>query len=107
KNEHGDPLALPREGIEHSTARLATVQFDAVKGQFTGAVTDCRLQFPPLTDIWASDVKFDNGNCKFDNNAKTVQQAIDDLCAAQQNACCAVPVTPKDLANLQIIIDNE
>src|SRR6185312_7747633 len=96
------PLFEPRVGVHHHYAPLGQVAFDPGKGLIV--VADCRLQFPPLTNIWASDVKFDNGNCDFDNKATTVQQALDALCAQRQNACCAHMITP-DEQDLQGIID--
>jgi len=55
-------------------------------------VTDCRKPFPPLTAITASDVSFDNTTCKL-QAAKTVQQALDELCKRGDD-CCTVLVLP-------------
>jgi hypothetical protein len=48
-------------------------------------VEDCRPTFPPLTDIAAEDVSFDNGACGLVTTAgepaDTVQEALDVLCA--------------------------
>ena len=71
------PVAQPPLGIRHHAAPLALV----TKAQQTFSVSsDCRPLFPPLTDIWATDVKFDNTNCMLPT-AKNVQEAIDALCA--------------------------
>jgi hypothetical protein len=70
------PLSKPPLGIEHHYARLAIVR----KAGATLDVSSCYTQFPPLTDITASDVSFDNTHCAFNPSATTVQQAIDWLC---------------------------
>jgi hypothetical protein len=97
-----NPLALPRAGIEHRSANLATVHFDGTRFTFLG---DCRKQFPPLTDIWASDVRFDNGVCQFPAAPTTVQKAIEQLCKNKAGGCCCgVQIGPADDA--QTMIDN-
>lgn len=71
------PEYQPPRGIAHHYAPLARV--DVVNGAVTN-ITDCRKLFPPLTHICAEDVCFDNTHCQI-NGAKTVQEAIDALCA--------------------------
>ncbi|HEY0376640.1 MAG TPA: DUF6519 domain-containing protein [Pyrinomonadaceae bacterium] len=73
---NADPQAQPPRGIRHHYCRLATLKFDE-------AVTvrdDCRDFFPPLTDICAEDVCFDNEVCQMPG-VETVQDAIENLCA--------------------------
>ncbi len=73
---NADPQAQPPRGLRHHYCRLATLKFDE-------AVTvrdDCRDFFPPLTDICAEDVCFDNEVCQMPG-VLTVQDAIENLCA--------------------------
>lgn len=72
------------EGIAHHYAALARIQWSATAGGDVEAtvIDDCRDFFPPLTDICADDVCFDNGNCDLPG-AQTVQDAIDQLCAGR------------------------
>lgn len=53
---------------------------------------DCRVPFPPLTAITASDVSYAT-DCPDLAGAKTVQQALDILCA-RGDGVCTVAVTP-------------
>ncbi|GGA88612.1 DUF6519 domain-containing protein [Puia dinghuensis] len=71
------PIAQPPMGVHHYYCRLALIE---VSG---GVITpqDCRRQFPPLTEIDASDVKFNNSTCDL-AGAVNVQEALDQLCAA-------------------------
>jgi DNA-binding beta-propeller fold protein YncE len=72
---------LPPRGIVHHYARLAMVTWQGnAEAGFTADVADCRHPFPPLTDICAEDVCYDNTNCGL-VQATTVQEAIDQLCA--------------------------
>jgi len=48
----GNPVALPPRGIRHHYAKLAIVEVTA-QG-FSGPIADCRLAFPPLTEIGAN-----------------------------------------------------
>ena len=51
----------PPQGILHPFAPLALVTWQALANQqFTAQISDCRPLFPPLTDLRASDVSFDN-----------------------------------------------
>lgn len=73
----------PAAGIAHHYAALARIQWnDTGDGIEPAVVEDCRETFPPLTDICADDVCFDNGNCALPG-AKTVQDAIDQLCGGR------------------------
>ncbi|GAB1260352.1 DUF6519 domain-containing protein [Aurantivibrio plasticivorans] len=64
-------------GILHHYLALGTVS----DGEFTPYdAPECkRFNFPPLTDIKASDVCYDNGACEMPN-VNTVQDALDHLC---------------------------
>lgn len=64
-------------GIRHHYCKLALLKLE----NSTDPVEDCRPSFPPLTNICAEDVCFDNQNCHFPQ-ADNVQQALDLLCAA-------------------------
>ncbi len=48
RNELGDPLPQPRRGVRHHFARLGVV---TIAGGLVTGVTDCRSQFPPLTQL--------------------------------------------------------
>jgi DNA-binding beta-propeller fold protein YncE len=73
-----NPNAQPAVGIHHYYCRLALLE--VISGVVT--ITDCRPLFPPLTEISAEDVSFDNKTCEFPA-AETVQEAMDLLCAAR------------------------
>ncbi|HWT00746.1 MAG TPA: DUF6519 domain-containing protein [Pyrinomonadaceae bacterium] len=73
---NGDPQPQPPRGIRHHYCRLATLKFDEV----ISVRDDCRDFFPPLTDICAEDVCFDNEVCQMPG-VETVQDAIENLCA--------------------------
>ncbi|HSL70487.1 MAG TPA: DUF6519 domain-containing protein, partial [Longimicrobiales bacterium] len=90
-NGGGNRLPLPPHGIEHRLAPLALLNFNGTTFSAPPS-SDCRTIFPPLTDIDAADVGFDNTNCQL-ANANTVQQAIDALCARHEE-CCSLVVTP-------------
>ena len=72
------PLAQAPHGIRQHYCRLALLQVD---DQLLEVIEDCRDFFPPLTNICAEDVCFDNSNCDLPN-AETVQDALDALCGA-------------------------
>ncbi|RFM26945.1 DUF6519 domain-containing protein [Deminuibacter soli] len=72
------PAALQPVGTLHHYSKLALIQVADGKAAL---VQDCRDLFPSLTDICAEDICFDNGNCNF-GGAQTVQDALDQLCAA-------------------------
>ena len=65
----GSQLPQAPHGIEHHYCKLAVVSSDLTE--------DCRPQFPPLTNITASDVSFDD-QCEM--GATNVQEALDVLC---------------------------
>ena len=75
RDDGGNPLPRPPEGIVHHYCPLALVH---VKGT-TLDTTDCRHLFPSLTTMCAEDVCFDNANCQL-AGATTVQEALDALC---------------------------
>jgi hypothetical protein len=74
----------PPVGIRHHYAPLALIRWTGpISGPVSASVLeDCRETFPPLTDLCADDICFDNGNCGLDS-AETVQEALDRLCAAR------------------------
>jgi len=74
-----NPEALLPIGVKHHFCRLALVQ---VQSGVIQVKEDCRKRFPPLTEICAEDVCFDNDNCQLPG-AETVQDALDRLCAAR------------------------
>nr|WP_067293181.1 DUF6519 domain-containing protein [Marinobacterium profundum] len=68
--------ALP-QGIEHHYMTIGSVVNDELS-LYEGE--QCRrFEFPPLTDIRAEDVCFDNGVCDMPD-VDTVQEALDHLC---------------------------
>ena len=75
------------QGVERHYARLGVI------GLFKEQVhplLDCRKVFPPLTAITAADVSFDNSQCNLPG-ARSVQEAIDALCARPTGGGEAVP----------------
>jgi hypothetical protein len=64
----------PPKGIHHHYCRLAVLSF----GDNEWSVRDCRDLFPPLTEICAEDVCYNDDACTL--GASTVQEAIDILC---------------------------
>jgi hypothetical protein len=82
-------------GTLHHYSLLAVVQIDG--SLVFSNVSDCRRLFPPLTDITASDVGFDAGNCSNLAGLTTVQQAIDVLC---RNTASDISYDPSNCANL-------
>ncbi|MCU1264368.1 MAG: hypothetical protein JWM21_686 [Acidobacteria bacterium] len=86
-------------GIRHHYSRLALVRSTAGVLTF---VADCRKPFPPLTEICAVDVCFDNDTCDFDG-AKTVQDALNMLCRRHEAGQCTFVVAPGD--NVQAVFD--
>ncbi|HEY3138383.1 MAG TPA: DUF6519 domain-containing protein [Blastocatellia bacterium] len=84
-----NPTPQPPFGIKHHYCRLALLQ---VTGGVPSVIEDCREKFPPLTDIAASDVSYDNANCPELAKVKTVQEALDALCHNRENSCSFVAV---------------
>lgn len=97
----GVPALLPPHGPSRRHAALALVDYNATTRRFT-LVDDCRPAFPPLTDLDATDIAFDNTNCAFPGGATTVQAALDALCA-RGAGICTIEARPGD--NLQARID--
>ncbi len=76
---NSQPLAILPHGVPHYYCPLALVESNG--NIFTSLKSDCRKPFPPLTDITASDVAFDNHLCLPEMAAaKTVQDALNALC---------------------------
>jgi photosystem II stability/assembly factor-like uncharacterized protein len=72
----------PPMGIRHYYCKLALVTWhQQSNGKWQAEITDCRKDFPSLTEICAEDICFDNSNCEL-TEAETVQDAIDRLCKA-------------------------
>ena len=70
----------PPMGVKHHYCKLALVTWQAQNhGKWKAKVSDCRKDFPSLTEICAEDICFDNSECEF-AEAETVQDAIDRLC---------------------------
>lgn len=71
-------------GKEHSYCPLALVTWRSVDEETLAAeiIEDCRPVFPPLTNVCAEDVCFNNDQCKL-VDVETVQDALDRLCAAK------------------------
>lgn len=70
-------------GIQHHYFVLGRAQFaaDGSITNFTPEAEACKaFGFPPLTDITASDVCYDNSDCD-GPNIRTVQEALDYLCS--------------------------
>ncbi len=82
-------IPQPPAGIRHTFARLALLR---MQGGVLMVLEDCRRQFPALTAIAASDVSYNNANCDL-IQARTVQEALDALCARERD-CCALTVSP-------------
>jgi hypothetical protein len=74
----------PSMGVERHFCRLALIQWKSggsTTAPFSHSVVkECPPTFPPLTDIWAEDVFYDDGGCS-SIEAENVQEAIDQLCA--------------------------
>jgi Family of unknown function (DUF6519) len=69
------PVPQPPLGDCHHFCRLALL--DSVYGKWS--IGDCRLQFPPLTNICADDVCYQS-TCDGLEDAETVKDALDKLC---------------------------
>lgn len=96
-----NPIAQTPKGIIHHYCRLALVQST---GGTLSLIEDCRKPFPPLTEICAVDVCFDNEVCSFDG-AKNVQEALDNLCRRHESGSqCTFVVGPDD--DVQAVFDS-
>ena len=105
-----DPIPQSPAGIQHHYCRLTLIE---VLGGVVFQQYDCRDLFPALTDICAEDVCFDNQGCQLPD-AKTVQDALDWLCAVQDlrhhnkhlhghGVVCGLKVTCGDTRNEVIV----
>ena len=74
--DSGEPVPQQPLGIGHRYCKLAVIMVDPTSG--TTNIEDCREQFPPLTNICAEDVCFDDDECEM--GADTVQDALEALC---------------------------
>ena len=90
----GSNTARPPMGVTHHFADLGLVTLDS-DGELS-VLLDCRRIFPPLTDIQASDVGFDNAQCALPADVDTVQQALDMLCDRVGMGTCTITVFPGD-----------
>lgn len=92
-SEGGEPSEVERAGIYHHYCPLALVEFDGIN--FKTVVKDFRRLFPPLTDVNAIDVGFDNEKCEIPN-AENVQDALEYLCNLNDSACSLIASPGKD-----------
>ena len=83
--------AVPR-GVRHHYARLALIRWEISGETVIAHVQDCRPEFPPLTNICAEDVCYQNDACNMPD-VENVQQAIDFLCQ-QEHECCTIVAEP-------------
>jgi hypothetical protein len=81
------PFYRPTEGRR----RYAALALVRRSGANFAVTQDLRDLFPPLTDITAGDVRFDDGASQL--GASDVQEAIDAL-AARDSTCCTYEVRP-------------
>lgn len=96
RDSAAQPLAVPSQGNDHHFARLGIFRRQGGNWTALSAETaDCRTVFPPLTDIRAEDVSFDNTVCDFTPAARTVQAALDELCRTR-HCQCTILITPGD-----------
>ena len=98
-SDSSGPLAQSPHGIKHHYCRLALVESD---GATLSLIADCRKPFPPLTEICAVDICFDNTVCTFDG-AKNVQEALDNLCKRNEAGQCTFVIHPED--DVQAVFD--
>jgi hypothetical protein len=76
------PVPQPHVGVDRHFCRLAVIE---LQNGLVTVVDDCRKKFPPLTNICADDVCYDNANCDL-SDATTVQEALDHLCEVRDLA---------------------
>ncbi len=72
---NSSPQPQPPRGVRHHFCKLAVL----FSGDSVTVADDCRKLFPPLTNICAEDVCYENSACEMPN-VKTVQDALDHLC---------------------------
>lgn len=78
-------------GVEHHYARLGMIMLDREELRL---LLDCRTLFPPLTQLSAGDISFDNSICNMPDT-RTVQDAIEQLCAREGGGgTCTFTVAP-------------
>jgi len=77
----GDTLLsdAPPHGILHHYLVLAEVTADGTVVPPKDDADRRRMEFPPLSDLWAKDVGYDSERCG--SGAENVQEALDWLCA--------------------------
>jgi hypothetical protein len=81
----------PAFGVGHHYARLGLV---IAQREQQRLLLDCRSLFPPLTELTADDVSFDNTVCNLPDT-QTVQDAIEQLCAREGGGgTCTFTVAP-------------
>lgn len=80
-NVPGAPLlsSVPPQGIDHHYLVLADYDAAGVVKASENDADRRQMEFPPLTDMWAKDVGYDNENCSM-SQAENVQEALDWLC---------------------------
>ncbi len=88
-----NPIPQRPKGILHHYCRLALVE--SVGGSLS-FIADCRKPFPPLTEICAEDICFDNTACDF-AGAQNVQDALDMLCQSREGPCTFVAIPGRPL----------
>ncbi|HWM24550.1 MAG TPA: DUF6519 domain-containing protein [Chthoniobacterales bacterium] len=92
------PAARPPQGNKHHFARLGLFRQQGGNWSALAGTGDCRIVFPPLTQLTARDVGFDNTVCDFDPAAGTVQDALDRLCRTRHCSCTILIAPGDDLA---------
>jgi DNA-binding beta-propeller fold protein YncE len=84
-------IDAPPQGVCHRYFKLATVTRCKKGGEDEIVIIeDCRHTFNPLTELQATDVKFDPGHCATHEtdweNVENVQEAIEALCRLDRDA---------------------
>ncbi|MDZ7657014.1 MAG: DUF6519 domain-containing protein [Sulfurimicrobium sp.] len=80
-HQPGDTLldAAAPEGIVHHYLWLADLDAGGHVQAFADDQVRRRFEFPPLSDLWAENVGYDNAGCS-ETPAENVQEALDWLC---------------------------
>jgi hypothetical protein len=89
------PQNAPPQGIHYHRVPLGILNWNRTQSiSFAaGQIDDCRQTFPPLTNITADDVSFDNTNCQPElAPAETVQDAIELLWSRERT--CTIVASP-------------
>ena len=97
------PIAQPPKGIHHAYCRLALIE---VTGGLVKVTDDCRPLFPPLTNICAEDICFDNSTCGLPD-AETVQDALDALCMEKPGFCTFTVTRGSDLQKIAASVPSQ